>query len=195
MIFLSIMGSPRKKGNTATALNWLEEEIRTTHHIVERVNVVDYQINGCVECYKCQKAESIPYCYQKDAGNFVLEKMANADGIIFASPLFVWSFSGQMKLLLDRMFCLVKAGGSQDHFSALSGKTFGMLITCGGPLEKNTEEIHHIYKRMVFWFKAVNAGSLILPFCDSPGKPDESAKLKSCELARAIIDLTARSVL
>ena len=194
MKFLSILGSPRKKGNTATALGWLEEEIRTTHHMVERVNVVNYQINGCVECYKCQKAESGPYCYQKDDGNIVLEKMVSADGLIFASPLFVWSFSGQMKLLLDRMFCLVKAGGSPDHFSVLSGKTFAMLITCGGPVEKNTEDIQKIFKRMVFWFRSVNAGSLILPFCDSPGQPDESAKQKACELARAIVDVTSMSV-
>jgi multimeric flavodoxin WrbA len=131
------------------------------------------------------------YCNQKDDGKIILEKMVNADGLIFSSPLFVWSFSGQMKLLIDRMFCLVKAGGSPDHFSDLSGKTFAMLITCGGPLEKNTEEIQQIFKRMVFWFRVFNAGSLILPFCDSPGQPDDSAKQETFKLARAIVDVTS----
>jgi multimeric flavodoxin WrbA len=169
-------------------LTWLEDEIRTTHHSVERINVVDYQISGCIECYKCQKAESEPFCSQNDDGNIVLGKMITSDGLIFASPLFGWSFSGQMKLLLDRMFCFIKAGGTPDHVSALADKAFAMLITCGGPLEKNTEEIQRIFKRMVFWYRAANAGSLILPFCDSPGQPDESARQKACELARAFVN-------
>jgi multimeric flavodoxin WrbA len=188
--FLSILGSPRINGNTATALRWLEDEIRTTHHMVERVNVVDYQINGCVECYKCQKAKSGPFCSQKDDGNIVLKKMLSVDSLIFASPLFVWSFSGQMKLLLDRMFCLVKSGGSPDHYSALSGKSFVMLITCGGPLQKNSEEIQQIFKRMIFWFRAVNAGSLILPACGSPGQPDRSARQRAFDLAHTAINAT-----
>ena len=39
MNIISIFGGPRKKGNTATILGWVEEELKTLGHQIERINL------------------------------------------------------------------------------------------------------------------------------------------------------------
>ena len=186
MKVLTILGSPRKRGHTANILRWLEEDLESGGHEVERVNVVDHKFYGCNECYQCQKPESGFECSQKDDSNLILGKMIDADSIVYAAPLFVYSFPGQMKLLIDQMFCLVKAFGTPNHTSAVEGKTFALLMTCEGPLEHNTEEVVQIYKRMTFMSRGVNAGHLIVPFSGTPGVPGDKDREKIREIAGAL---------
>ena len=46
MKITTILGSPRKQGNTAAVLNHFEALV-TPAHPVERVNLVDYSVKGC----------------------------------------------------------------------------------------------------------------------------------------------------
>jgi len=41
---LSLFGGPRKRGNTATVLGCIEEELRNKGHEVDRVDVADLSI-------------------------------------------------------------------------------------------------------------------------------------------------------
>ena len=60
MKVLSIFGGPRKKGNTVTVLSWVEEELTNLGHKVERVNVVDERVGGCLGCSNCQLSVRLP---------------------------------------------------------------------------------------------------------------------------------------
>lgn len=53
MKILTILGSPKKHGNTATVLKRFEELISPLHQ-VERINLRDYTIHGCLGCNVCQ---------------------------------------------------------------------------------------------------------------------------------------------
>ena len=57
MKVLSIFGGPRKNGNTVAVLNWVEEELGGLGHEVERVDVVDKSVGGCLGCDRlfCQQ--------------------------------------------------------------------------------------------------------------------------------------------
>ncbi len=62
---VTLLGSPRKKGNTAKVLKAFEENIAVDHEVV-RVNIAEMNINGCLGCHACQNEEDLPGCVQKD---------------------------------------------------------------------------------------------------------------------------------
>ena len=99
MKVLTIMGSPRMSGNTSTVLGWLEDELNKQGHEVERVNVAGKKIGGCLSCYKCQGPDMQFQCVQGDDATKILEKLKTIDAIVVGTPLYCWSFTGQLKTL------------------------------------------------------------------------------------------------
>ena len=57
MNVLTIFGGPRKKGNTATVLSWVEEALRRLGHDIERINLSSKKVHGCIGCliFCCDK--------------------------------------------------------------------------------------------------------------------------------------------
>lgn len=68
------------------------------------------QIGFCRGCLACQRTGS---CVQKDDAQEIVAKMNYADTIVFATPIYYYELSGQMKTLLDRANPLY---GSDYHF-------------------------------------------------------------------------------
>ncbi len=54
MKVVSLPGSAKKKGNTATVLGWAEEELKSLGHSVARIQLSLENINGCLGCAKCR---------------------------------------------------------------------------------------------------------------------------------------------
>ena len=52
MKVMTILGSPKKKGNTAKVLGWLEEELEAQGNQVSRINITDREVRGCLGCGK-----------------------------------------------------------------------------------------------------------------------------------------------
>jgi multimeric flavodoxin WrbA len=180
------LGGPRKKGNTATVLAWVEEELKSLGHEVDRVNVVDYKVNGCLSCYRCQEVPDEPGCVQRDDAVALFERMMAADVIVFSSPLFVWSFAAQIKALIDRMFCLVKAFSGPPFHSLIAGKKSALLITCGGPKEGNADLVIGMYNRFSDYASMLPIAELVVPFCTTPDQLNEEAKAEATALASRI---------
>lgn len=67
---------------------------------VELINLKDYDINYCKGCLACQ---STGKCVIEDDVKEIIEKVKNADVVVFATPIYYYSISGQLKTLLDRL--------------------------------------------------------------------------------------------
>jgi multimeric flavodoxin WrbA len=184
---VSVFGSPRKKGNTAAVLNWVEEELRSQGHEVDRINIKDHAINGCIECYVCQTKPDEPGCPQKDDLLDVMSRVIDADVVIYASPMFCWSWTAQIKPFIDRHFCLVTDSGSPQWKSLIEGKKAALVMTLGGPMEGNGDLLVKQFEGLVEYGKAVVAGMLTVPFCSTPeaigGDVKEQAVTFAQELA------------
>lgn len=174
MKITTILGSPRKKGNTAKVLGMVEEYVAQEHDI-DRINITEYKVNGCLGCGACQKKTDEPGCVQKDDAMSLFERMMGADVVIYSSPLYCWGFSAQMKALIDRHFCLVKNYGSPDFKSFIKGKRTALLVTCGGPIEDNADLIRELFNRLNLYAKSDVIGKYILPFCTTPDELGEEA--------------------
>lgn len=140
MKVVTILGSPKKHGKTAAALQAFEEEILSRGGEVERVSVADYKINGCLGCFACMANQNEPGCIQKDDAPLIFEKMASADAVVMASPIYCFFLSAQIKPLTDRCICL-------SNTPALDGKRMALLTTCGGPSEGNADLAQEFFRR------------------------------------------------
>ncbi|MFC1764404.1 flavodoxin family protein [Planctomycetota bacterium] len=168
MKILTLQGSPRADGNTATVLKEFENLVQQ-NHTVERVNIADLQIHGCLGCLGCQSDKNKPGCRQvNDDANAVLEKICAADVVIYATPLYCWSFSAQLKALLDRHLCLVKGIFTNDQTSLIQGKQLALLVTCGGSEEASADIIQELFNRIAHFCQCQILGKYILPFCTGP---------------------------
>lgn len=106
---LVLSGSPVKKGNTAMLVEWFAEGARSKGAEVEVVSTafLKYKSTGCTSCRACQRSDKYE-CVIDDEAKPVLAKMAQADVIVMATPLYFYGPSAQLKLVMDRMFSLYK---------------------------------------------------------------------------------------
>lgn len=72
-------------------------------HQVEIISLVGKELAFCRGCLACQK---LGHCVINDDANAIADKVCAADVVAFASPVYYYGMSGQMKTLLDRMNCL-----------------------------------------------------------------------------------------
>ena len=106
MKVLAISGSPRKEGNSETVIRKIIENLEGCESEFVRLN--DLALKGCQACKYCRtKGDK---CIIKDDISDLLEKMKNADRIILGAPNYMGCVSGQLKILMDRMYSLKDSG-------------------------------------------------------------------------------------
>ena len=96
-----VNGSPNEKGCTYTALKEMADEFGRQGVETEIVHIGKAAIHGCIGCGYCRKAGR---CIFDDAVNALAEKLVEADGLVFGSPVFYAGISGQLKCFMDRLF-------------------------------------------------------------------------------------------
>ncbi|MDP4093661.1 MAG: flavodoxin family protein [Bacillota bacterium] len=99
---VALIGSPRKNGSTARLVGELLKIAKEKGGSVIVYQLNDLNIGWCQSCHTCVKSSTVT-CAIKDDANKILEDIADADGIIFGTPVYMSSMSGQMKTILDRL--------------------------------------------------------------------------------------------
>jgi multimeric flavodoxin WrbA len=184
MRIVTILGSPRKSGNTAHVLGWVEQTLKSSAHSVERINLIDLQMGPCRECMECRKQNAGVCVNDTDDVNAVLAKVIKADAFLLASPVFCWGFPSHLKALLDRMYCLVDDyTANPEYKTRLEGKPMGLLLTSGGPEEGNAELTIRAFYAMLRFMKARPVGHLLYPFFRTSAELTAQDKSRAVEFA------------
>ncbi|RJX29522.1 MAG: flavodoxin family protein [Desulfarculus sp.] len=102
---LVLLGSPRKKGNSAALAAAIAEGAREAGARVEAIFLHGKKIAPCKSCYACQKRNS-RRCAIDDDMQPIYAKLKRADAWVLASPVYWFNMSAQMKTLMDRLFAL-----------------------------------------------------------------------------------------
>jgi multimeric flavodoxin WrbA len=186
MHITTILGSAKKKGNTATVLGWVEEEVKSMGHDVDRIYLNNKTINGCLGCDKCGENPDEIACVQKDDAIHIMEQMIASDVILFASPIYFWGFSAQTKALIDRGYSLVTNYQRPGHTSLLEDKRIGLLVTGEDPYENNAEDMFSAFDRLVDYYLARKSGALYIGKCTVPAELPAKAKKQASDLARSL---------
>ncbi len=188
MRFVTIMGSPRKDGNTAKVLAWTEKELQARGHEVVRIDIVDADIAYCDGCFSCQDADAGTGCPQEDDAKTVFGRMVEADGVILASPLYCWGFSAPMKALLDRGVCLIQRPSGGDAVYLLEGRRAGLLVTAGGPEEGNADLIVETFKRYTEYVRCEAKGCLVVPYCRKGTELGPNVQVQARDFAQDLLE-------
>lgn len=101
MKILVINGSPHLNGCTDRGLREVETTLEANGIEVERVNIGNKEIRGCIGCNFCREHGR---CVFNDLVNETAPKLAEADGLIVGSPVYYAGCNGQALAFLDRLF-------------------------------------------------------------------------------------------
>lgn len=101
MKVLMINGSPHTDGNTALALAEMKMIFDAEGIESEIVSAGGEAVRGCMACYACSKTGK---CVIDDIVNQTAPKLAKADGVVVASPVYYASANGTLVSFLDRLF-------------------------------------------------------------------------------------------
>ncbi len=96
---LIISSSPRMGGNSDVLADAFAKGAAEAGNQVEKVNLANKEINFCKGCFVCQSKQR---CFMRDDADAIEQKMEQADVLAFATPIYYYEMSGQLKTMLDR---------------------------------------------------------------------------------------------
>ncbi len=118
MKIIAIHGSPRTIRSTTRKLAGLVlEGAAAAGAETEIIDLCDFRVTPCTACEGCSFNG---ICVHADDVPAIVERMKEADGIVFASPVYIDNVSGQMKVFFDRLADAI-------HYQLLEGK-FGCSV-------------------------------------------------------------------
>ena len=131
---LIISTSLRRNSNSDYIAREFERGAKDAGNEVEFISLIGKKIDFCIGCLSCQLTQE---CVIKDDANEIAEKVKNADVVVYATPVYYYEMSGQMKTLIDRMNCLfpsdykfrdvyLLAASAEDEESAMDGAVKGV---------------------------------------------------------------------
>ena len=121
MKIVAVCGSPHK-GSCYSVLKTIADNHPEIDYKLIMLGELD--LKPCRGCYACI-ARGAEKCPLKDDRDLVVNEMLAADGVIFASPVYVNHISGLMKSFFDRI-------GYESHRPRFSGKQAMVMAVCGG---------------------------------------------------------------
>ena len=131
MKIVAIIGSPHgMNGNTGTLLEGMLQSMRKAGADVDTYALSSLNVQPCRGCDCCHIHGT---CAIDDDYSTLRSALAAADGLVLASPNYIFSVSAQMKAMLDRCCGLL-------HQQAISGKYAAAVVTSGGPGSEQVED-------------------------------------------------------
>ena len=173
-------GSPRPNGNTSALVKKFTEGAEAAGHTVTEFFLDRMDIHGCKGCFGGHSSRECP-CVQKDDMAKIYPAVKECDVIVFASPLYYWNMSGQLRTAVDRLFALEEGDGNllrgHDRSSALLMSAEGHGFT----------EVVTYYDNLMGYLKWNNLGHVLaggnMNVGDISGKPELE---QAYELAKSI---------
>lgn len=119
MKVLLLNGSPRK-GNIFAALEALKKGLSNVDAAeITQIDASRVKVSHCIACERCNKSDG---CVFKDDTNKVIDAIVEADVLVFATPVYWWGVSSQLKAIIDKLYCRQKS-------LKASKKRIGLIMT------------------------------------------------------------------
>ena len=161
MKVLAINGSPRgENGNTEVLLKPFLKGCEEEGAEIETIYLKDKDIKHCVGCFTCW-TKTPGKCIHKDDMEELLDKISQADIMVYATPLYYYTVTGLMKDFMDRKLPLakreiIKVGEQYTHpkrYERKSPTKTVLISNCGFPGNYN-------FSGLVETFKVMTKGNL-----------------------------------
>jgi multimeric flavodoxin WrbA len=120
---LVITGSPRKNGNSTLLANAFIEGAEAKGHKVMLFEAGRKNIRACIACDTCFTKKY--GCSLNDDFNEIVPMYENADIIVFSTPLYAYTFPGQIKSVIEKIYAFAITKRALKIKEAI-------LMVCGG---------------------------------------------------------------
>ena len=151
MKILILHGSRRRNGNTSILADEFMRGAKEAGHDTEKVELGALKIADCLGCSACLRNGGV--CVQKDDMAQVSAKLAEADVIVLASPVYFYTWTSLMKRCLDRVY---------SQIAVLRGKRFYLLTAGAADDEEYFANILADFREYVGCFRDCTAAGYVL---------------------------------
>lgn len=152
---LVITGSPRKNGNSDILAEAFIEGALQAGHTVDRFDGGRKNIRGCIACDKCFTKGTA--CAVKDDFNEVAPLIAQADTVVFSSPLYYFSFTAQIKAVIDKLYSF---NSSPEPLKIEES----VLLACGETTDlTDFEGMTKTYEKTIGYLNWKDRGQILVP--------------------------------
>jgi multimeric flavodoxin WrbA len=173
MKILAINGSHRgENGYTHFLIGKLFSGIEAAGAKCEEVVLAKLEINRCISCGKCNAKDHFLKCVfdDKDDVREVFNKMAAADILVFATPIYIFNMTALLKTFLDRLYAtadvfdlkLSQSGLFFHHLDHdICSKPFVTLICCDNPEKETPKTVISYFRTYSKFHDALQVGLLV----------------------------------
>ena len=164
MKIVVLQGSPNKKGSTFILADCFRQGAEDAGHTVEMIDVAHAKIHPCTGCIHCGYEGP---CVQKDDVEFIRKKILDGDMLVFATPLYYYGMSAQLKTLIDR-FCAFNSSMQRKHMKSA-------LFTVAWNSDSWTfEALEAHYKTLVRYLNLTDMSMVLGYGCGTPSMTEHS---------------------
>ena len=114
MKIVILQGSPNKKGSTSILAKNFRRGAEAAGHSVRRFDLTDMNIRPCTGCVTCGYEGP---CILHDDNQKIRNAVLEADMVVFATPLYYYGMSAQLKTVIDR-FCAYNSSITRKHMKS-----------------------------------------------------------------------------
>lgn len=150
MKILVLTGSPRKGGNSSTLADNFIKGAEENGHKVVRFDAAFKNVHPCIGCNKCGMNGD---CIFKDDFEFVRRHIIDADVVVFATPMYYFGISAQLKAVIDRFYAI----NGKIH----QPKKAVLLMTYANTSPAEAEPIKKHYEVLLNYLGWQDAGQVI----------------------------------
>jgi multimeric flavodoxin WrbA len=177
---LILFASPKKKGNTANLVRWFVEGARSKGAKIKVVDLssLKYKVNGCTSCMGCQRSKEYR-CVIDDEASSIIAGIADVDVAVFATPVYFFGPTAQLKLFLDRMFSLSKFDRKTGSVKTiLENQAFVVIASAAGPFEPGLRLLEETFKS-ISRFSRMKFDSLLVPRAGGSGEIRNNTEIRN----------------
>ena len=150
MKILVITGSPRENGNSNTLADNFIKGAKENGHNVVRFDSAFKNVSPCVACNKCGMDGD---CVFNDDFNFIKENIVDSDMVVFATPMYYFGISAQLKAVIDRFYSI----NGKIH----TPKKSALILTYADTSAKEAEPIKNHYEVLLNYLGWQDVGQII----------------------------------
>lgn len=146
-----ITGSPHKNGTSTTLAEQFIQGAENAGNEVYRFDAAFREVHPCLGCEHCHHTND--GCVYNDAVDELNALLIASDVIAFASPIYYYAMSSQIKAVIDRFY----ANDSSLHKNKLAV----LILTMADTMEATAQGAVASFKGMINYLEWENAGILV----------------------------------
>ena len=153
MKIVVLTGSPRRNGNTNHLAGQFIKGAEEAGHKVYRFDCAQHRVSPCIACNRCGMNGT---CIFNDDFEELHPHLVDADMVVFATPMYYFGFSSQLKTVIDRFYALngqIKGASKQAAF----------LMAYANTDPKETEPMTSHYHTLLRYLGWKDRGMVVAP--------------------------------